>query len=178
MKQIKQILLSMSLSLLILGCGGGGGSEGGETSASIPSDSYGPNSYSTTSYMIPSISTDSINTRSIHTTSYNATYRSLDTDTVIETPQNSNGESIKYKKIPNYIKVTLRDANGQDLYSYKLKQTIRLGESITSPESSCIFVNSFSQKYLNNTSYKNVIEVDCGQHKAYYAKGEGLVYKE
>ncbi len=173
---MKQILLSIIISIFILGCGGGG-SKDGEGSFSIPGDSYGPTSYSTTSYMLPSLSGNSIQSRSIQTTSYNATYRSINSNTVIETPNNTNNEKVRYEKKPDYIKVTLIK-NGQDLYSYNLKKTVRIGESITSPESSCIFVNSFSQKYINNNLYNDVIEVDCGKHKAYYAKGEGLVYKE
>ncbi len=174
---MKKIILSIIITIFFVGCGGGGAGDE-KSSVTIPGDSYGPTSYTATDYIIPSLSTNSINSRTIHNTNYNATYRALNNNTIIETPPNSNGESVKYEKTSKYIKVTLRDKYGKDLYSYNLKQTVRIGESITSPESSCIFVNSFSTKYINNTKYNDVIEIDCGKHKAYYAKKEGLVYKE
>ena len=127
--------------------------------------------------MIPGISSESIQSRSIQATNYSATYRAIDGDTIIETPSNTSEEKIKYEKLANYIKVTLIK-NGQNLYSYNLKKTVKIGESITQPESSCLFVNSFSQITLNGKKYNDVIEIDCGKHKAYYAKGEGLVDKE
>ena len=181
---MRQIILSIIISLIFIGCGGGGG--GGESQSSsnsqqsinnIPSESFDTSSFSTASYMLPSISSNSVKTRSINRESYSANFRSIDRDTVIETPQNTNGEKIKYEKTNNYIKVTLIKDN-QNVYSYNLKNTIHIGESITEPESSCIFVNYFSKKTINNTQYNDVIEINCGKNKAFYAKGEGLVHKE
>ncbi len=176
---MKHTILAIIISLLFVGCGGGGGGSDSSRSSksSIPSDSFDSNSYQTALYMLPSISSDSISSRSIQTTSYSADYRALDSDTIIEIPQNTPDEKVVYKKTANYINVTLYK-DQKPKYSYYLKKTIHLGESITQPESSCLFVNTFSKITLNNTTYKNVIEIDCGKHKAYYAKGEGLVAKE
>ncbi len=170
------ILIFITITLILSGCGGGG-SENKKTST-IPTKTTSQSNYSkidSTNYIVPNTSDKHISTRSIKSTGYQATYRAVDSKTVVETPENANGESVEYKTFPDKIHVTFKDANNNPIYSYDIKKNIQIGKSITVQDSACIFMKKFPQKDLDGTTYTDVIEIDCGKNKGFYAKNKGLV---
>jgi len=169
----KFISLSMVISILFIGCGGGGGGDD-STPASIPNDTISGTSFSTTDYIIPGLSSNSISSRSIKTNSYGANYRALNRNTIVEVPEDANDETITYQKQSDKIHVTIKKS-GNIVSEYDMKTEIHIGESITKIESACILTKSYTQKYINGQTFYDVLEIDCGKHKGYYAKNQGFV---
>ena len=176
MKRFLSLSITTIISTLLIGCGGGGGGSD-SSSTSIPNDSISGTSFSTTEYILPKLSTNSVSTRSIQTNSYGANYRALDSDTIVETPTDGEDETIIYQKLSNKIHVTIKKS-GNIVSEYDMKKEIHIGESITVDESACVLVNFYTQKYLNDQIFYDVLEIDCGKHKGYYAKNQGFVGSE
>jgi len=175
---MRKILLYIFISLVFLGCGGGGaGGDEGSIPASIPGDNISGTSYPTTDYIVPGLSSNSISSRSIQTNSYGANYRALDSDTIVETPDDAPDETIIYQKLSNKIHITIKKSDSI-VSEYDMKKEIHIGESITVNESACILVQFYTQKYLNGQTFYDVLEIDCGKHKGYYAKNQGFVGSE
>jgi len=182
---MKRILLFVTILFFLSACGGGGGSESG--SKSTPSSTSNKqktttytNSNATTynlwSYIIPtSLNVNSFSNRSLE--SYSAKFREIDRSTIVEKPKNLADEKIEYQKDANKISVTFYK-NDKQVYRYYLKKEVKIGERTTLEDSSCVLVNHFNDLMINNKHFKDVIEIDCGQHKGYYAKGFGEIAKE
>jgi len=180
---MKKFLLLFLISFILIGCGGGSSDSTTKTTTSSKNSSAGSisgSSFDTWSYIIPnktSPESTSISSRSIDGTTYNATFRSIKENNIIEEiPENTDDERIIYEKNNQTIKVKFYK-NDKITYQYNMKRYITIGEQTIS-QSSCMLVNHFDTKSFQSKTYKDVIEIDCGQHKGYYAKGKGQVYQE
>lgn len=184
---MRNILFYISILILLIGCGGGGGGEnkssngrdeGSSASVDFPSDNIGATSYNSWDYITPSTTphSSSIKSRNLDGTAYNATFRSISSNTKVETPLDSNGETVEYQKLSNSIKITFKKDNNE-IYSYYMKKELHLGETTTIDDSSCELVNHYDTYIVNQVSYKDVIEIDCGKHKGFYAKYIGEISK-
>ena len=184
---MKRFVFLFLIPFIFIGCGGGGSSsDSGSTiytdnssEENTPSQNISSNSFDTWEYIVPnnSLSSKAISSKSIDGTSYQATYRSIEPNTIVEEiPQNTTDERVLYEKRDKDIEIKFIK-NDIKTYSYAIKRYVSLGEQ-TIDNSSCMLVNHFNSKNINGTDYSDVIEIDCGKHKGFYAKGIGEIYQE
>jgi len=186
---MKNFFLLFITTIFLIGCGGGGG--GGDTSTStstttsdvnIPTESYAGTSFDTWDYIVPNtstVTTKSISSNSIDGTSYTATFKSIEENSMVEEiPDNTTDERVIYQKENDSISVTFYK-NDTKVYDYDMKRYVKVGEP-TIENSSCMLVNYLTKYTPPNSSqtYSDVIEIDCGKHKGFYARGEGQIYQE
>ena len=175
---MKRVIVYIFFMIFFIGCGCGGGG-GNSTSLNFPSDNVGGTSYNSWDYITPNTNPNStsIESRDIQGDSYSATFRSISPNTKVETPANSNGESVEYQNLSDAINITFKKDNNI-VYSYKMKKNIRIGDTTTVEDSSCQLVNHFDTYSVGQTTYQDVIEIDCGKHRGFYAKGKGEIFKD
>ena len=182
---MKKILTLLILSFILIGCGGGGetsssSSSSRDVSENFTDDTISSSTYDTWNYIIPertSPNSSSISSRSLNGTTYQATFRSIEENNIVEEiPENTTDERVIYEKNNNTISVRFYK-NDRVTYSYDMHRFVKIGEQTIS-NSSCMLVNHFASKSFNNQTYNDVIEIDCGQQKGYYAKGKGQIYQE
>jgi len=180
---MRNFILLFILTLTLIGCGGGGGgdSTSSTTSSTIPKESYSGISYDTWEYIVPntsSMTTKSLSSYNADGTSYNATFRTIEEDSQVEEIPNNgtSDERVVYTKNDTTIKVTFYK-NDNIVYSYEMKRSVKMGEP-TIDNSSCMLTNHYDSISLSGSNYQDVIQIACGGHKGYYAKGKGQVYQE
>ena len=176
---MKKIFLYILVVFALVGCGGGGGdtaSASSSKSRDYPSDEFSGKAYSVWEYVIPDVSkgSNSISSRGLNSNSYHATFRSVDDKTVVETPANTTDEQVKYKKNSDKISVSFYKNNSKT-FAYNLKKSVHIGEQTTVEKSACMLINHYESYSIDDTSYKDVIEIACGKHKGLYAKGKGEI---
>ncbi len=183
-----QKILFYIFIIIFTGCGGGGGGDSSQsasndtssTAQNFPKDKIvKTTSYETWDYITPNISlqNNSIKSRSMDGTEYSATFRNISNSKKIETPITISGESVEYQKLTNSIKITFKK-DDKELYSYKMKKTLHIGEITTIDDSSCELVNHYDSYRVGVKYYQDVIEIDCGKHRGFYAKNIGEIFKD
>jgi len=177
---MKRFFYILIILFAFVGCGGGGSStdSGSTFDGNFPSENFSGTSYKMWDYVLPDTTpgSNSVSSRKLGTT-YHANFRALDTNTVVETPEGTTDEKIEYKQSDDKITVTFKK-NNRPTFSYEIKKSVQLQEQTTVQESACMLVNHFTSKIVNGTKYDDVIEIDCGKHKGFYAKGKGEIAQE
>ncbi len=174
----KLIFLFITLFALV-GCGGGATEDDSTFDGNFPSENFTGTSYDMWNYIVPDTTTPentSVSSRGLDTT-YNANFRAIDNNTVVEIPVETTDEKVEYKQLDDKISITFKK-NDIPTFSYDIKKSVKLQEQTTVKESACMLVNHFETKTVNGVAYYDVIEIDCGQHKGFYAKGKGEIAQE
>ena len=163
---MKQLLLII-LSFLLISCGGGGGgssSDSGSSFSGVPTENFSEVAYSMWDYIINDSSTNS------SLSGASSTFTKIDDTTYEEELNGISNEKIRYKKNSSSIHVTFYK-NSNETLSYDIKNYVHIGEQTTVSKSACMLVDH----YFYYNGYYDVIEIDCGKHKGFYAKGKGQI---
>jgi len=174
---MKIILALFMIPLILIGCGGGGGGESSSGFSGFPSEVFSGTSYDTWDYIVPQTSqntTQSISAENVEGYSYDATFKTIEENSVVEEqPSDATNEKIRYVKKDNKINITFYK-DDKAVYQYDMKRYVKIGEQTIS-DSSCMLVKHYEFYPTDNPKYNDVIEIDCGPHKGYYAKGKGQI---
>jgi len=182
---MKKILLIIFIASMFIGCGGGAGdtTSSKSTTREKPKEETNTqltgNSFDMWDYIIPTTNKSLSISSNSEDEAYHATFRSIEENNLVEEiPQYTTDERIVYDKGNNKITVIFYK-NDKIIQSYDINRVIRLKEQ-TIAHSACFLVDHFNTFEVpsNGKTFNDVIEIACGSHSGYYAKGKGEIYKE
>ncbi len=182
---MREVVLSITLSIFIWGCGGasssspstssGGGESGKEFNT--PANFDGTILYN---YLVPNGDKKIKNLKFKNDQlieEETLSYKANDTLITLRSLQNLGGKvEYRLEDEGKEIEVTIYDEN--KLNRFKLHNFIHIGDRVTIKDSSCIYKAYYDEIEIHGTRFRDMIEIECPNHIGYYQKGKGQVAEE
>jgi len=171
---IKNITLTLTTALLLVGCGGG--DTGNTTSSStIGTQNTTLKAYNLWDYMVPTQSkTNTFTLNQNGTISHYTSNYTVQDNYVEEVASYAPSEKTTYQKDADAIVVKFQKdnkANGM----YELVLSADVGDVVTKRSSSCKLNMHHDSIEVAGKSFQDVLEIRCGNLPGYYQKGVGEV---
>ncbi len=176
-KSIYTILTASALIWTLTGCGGSGGEANGTPSTQTRDTLY-RGDIALWNYLVPS--SDSTNTYIKTNGSDEKRYTTrfvAQNDSVTEISELSSNEKTVYTNAGNTIKITFYNDNVPN-GSLELKSKVNLNDIVTVKKSDCRLKKHLETFTYDKHTYKDVIEIECGNTPGYYQKGVGEIMQK
>ncbi len=181
---MKRYTIFISMFFLILGltgCGAGGTNDNDKQertdTTKVPAN-YNKGAISLWDYLVPETDTTNnyIKTSGDQTEKYRTRY-TKSADTVTEVSDFSQNEKTIYKNEKNNITI-LFYTDGSENGRLELKPTVDIGDIVTIKKSDCTLVKLWDEFHFDGKSFKDVIEIRCGDTPGYYQRGVGEILQQ